>query len=93
MRIGVTVMIVVLMMASVVFIPMTIVTLHERSQSGPWYLGCSDGEREYLMQVESRPRVDGGVVFIGSDVFVVPEPGMTCRMVRVSEVDVDKLKE
>lgn len=83
----------VLMMASVVFIPMTIVALHERSQSGPWYLGCSDGEREYLMQVESRPRVDGGVVFIGSDVFVVPEPGMTCRMVRVSEVDVDKLKE
>ena len=35
MRIGVTVMIVVLMMASVVFIPMTIVTLHERSRSGP----------------------------------------------------------
>ena len=70
MRIGgvwlLKVMIVVL---SVVFIPMTIVTIHERSRSGPWYLGCSDGEQEYLMQVESRPRVEDGVLFIGSAVY------------------------
>ncbi len=59
---------------------------------GPWYLGCTDGTTEYMMKVDARPYVKDGVVHIGNDTFVTPKAGMTCRIVRVSEIEkgVDK---
>lgn len=52
---------------------------------GPWYLGCSSmhGKKEVLLQTDKKPRVEGSIVFLGEDMFVTPEPGMTCRIVTV----------
>ena len=65
----------------------TIVTAVQKDKRGPWYLGCSDGNKEYMMKVEHKPRVVGSIIYIDKDMFVTPVPGMTCRIVKVSDVE------
>lgn len=58
---------------------------------GPYYLGCADRHgSELVLQTDKKPRVDGSIVYIGDDVFVVPEPGMTCRIVTVKKLNEEK---
>lgn len=55
---------------------------------GPWYLGCADRNgKEYLLKTDKKPRVSGSIVYIGDDIFVVPEPGMTCRVASVKKIE------
>lgn len=60
---------------------------YRHDKVGPWYLGCSDGKQEYLMKVDERPIIDGSFIRIGSDTFVTPMQGMTCKVIPVSEVE------
>ena len=58
---------------------------------GPWYLGCSSlhGKKEVLLQTDKKPRVEGSIVFLGDDMFVTPEPGMTCRILTVRKAEAE----
>ena len=57
--------------------------------AGPWYLGCSSlhGKKEVLLQTDKKPRVEGSIVFLGDDMFVTPEQGMTCRILTVRKAE------
>ena len=58
------------------------------NSTGPWYLGCADRNgKEYLLKTDKKPRVSGSIVYIGDDIFVVPEPGMTCRVASVKKIE------
>lgn len=66
-------------------------TLVREDSSGPWYLGCADRTgRELLLQTDKKPRAEGGLVFLDDDLFVTPEPGMTCRVVSIEQVEQEK---
>lgn len=57
-------------------------------ERGPWYLGCADRHgNEMLLKTNKKPRTQGSLVFLEDDVFVTPEPGMTCRIVSVKKID------
>lgn len=61
------------------------------ANDGPWYLGCADSKgQEYLIKVEDKPVVKDGFIFIGDGVFLTPMPMMTCRSVRVKDVEDEK---
>lgn len=69
-------------------------TLVREDSSGPWYLGCADRTgRELLLQTDKKPLIDGGLIFLEDDMFVTPEPGMTCRVVSVKTVEVEGLNK
>lgn len=58
------------------------------NDTGPWYLGCATSNgKELLLKTDKKPRVKGGLVFLGDDIFVTPEPGMTCRIVTVRKAE------
>lgn len=66
-------------------------TLVREESGGPWYLGCADRTgRELLLQTDKKPRAEGGLVFLDDDLFVTPEPGMTCRVVSIEQVEQEK---
>lgn len=66
-------------------------TLVREESGGPWYLGCADRTgRELLLQTDKKPRAEGGLVFLDDDMFVTPEPGMTCRVVSIEQVEQEK---
>lgn len=77
----------VIITAVIVAIAGIVVVAYREDKVGPWYLGCSDGKEEYLMKVDQRPIIDGSFIRIGNDTFVTPMPGMTCKVVPVSEVE------
>ena len=58
--------------------------------AGPWYLGCATGKgKELLLQTDKKPRVEGSLVFLEDDIFVTPEPGMTCRILTVRKAEAE----
>lgn len=55
---------------------------------GPWYLGCANSDgKELLLKTDKKPRVQGSLVFLEDDIFVTPEPGMTCRILTVRKAE------
>lgn len=62
--------------------------------NGPWYLGCADRNgRELLLKTNKKPRIEGSLVYLEDDIFVYPETGMTCRIVRVKQVEEENSKK
>ncbi len=75
----------------VVAVLLVVFVISYNTPSGPWYLGCSDGVKEYLMKVDDKPVIQGSFIRIGKDTFVTPVAGMTCKIVPVSDVEgIDK---
>lgn len=60
----------------------------------PYYLGCADRHgKELLLTTDKKPKIQYGLIFLEDDVFTVPEPGMTCRIISVHELEAQKAKK
>lgn len=57
----------------------------------PYYLACANrhGE-ELLLKTDKKPKIKYGLVFLDKELFTVPEPGMTCRVISVEEAEQEK---
>lgn len=65
-----------------------IVVLSWVRHRGPWYLGCAHRNgAELLLKTDRKPRIEGSLIFLEDDMFVTPEAGMTCRIVRVNTIE------